>query len=95
MLGALPGLIESFARTLPDPDRPGDQAAEAALHCRPNHGEPMKITRVSATPLNLPITVNAAGKAKSTSLSLCIVDVETDTGLVGTRPHGQLHFPRR
>jgi L-rhamnonate dehydratase len=44
----------------------------------------MKITRVSATPLNLPITVNAAGKPKTTSLSLCIVDVETDTGLVGT-----------
>lgn len=44
----------------------------------------MKITRVSATPLNLPITVNAAGKSKTTSLSLCLVDVETDTGLVGT-----------
>lgn len=44
----------------------------------------MKITRVHATPLNLPITVGGQGKAKSTSLSICVVDVETDTGLVGT-----------
>jgi L-rhamnonate dehydratase len=44
----------------------------------------MKITRVNATPLNLPVTVNAAGKAKTTSLSVCLVDVETDTGIVGT-----------
>jgi L-rhamnonate dehydratase len=44
----------------------------------------MKITRVSATPLNLPVTVSASGKTKTTSLSVCIVDVETDTGLTGT-----------
>lgn len=44
----------------------------------------MKITRVSATPLNLPVTVGASGKTRSTSLSVCIVDVETDTGLTGT-----------
>src|SRR5687767_5054843 len=44
----------------------------------------MKITRVKATPLNLPIEMGAPGRSKSTSLSLCIVDVETDTGLTGT-----------
>lgn len=44
----------------------------------------MQITRVSATPLNLPVTVAIGGKSKSTSLSLCLVDIETDTGLVGT-----------
>ncbi len=44
----------------------------------------MKITRVQATPLNLQVTAGAAGKTKTTSLSLCIVDVETDTGLTGT-----------
>jgi L-rhamnonate dehydratase len=44
----------------------------------------MKITRVSATPLNLPVSVTASGKTKTTSLSVCIVDVETDTGLTGT-----------
>ncbi len=44
----------------------------------------MKIARVRATPLNLPVTVNAARGSKSTSLSVCLVSVETDTGLVGT-----------
>lgn len=44
----------------------------------------MKIARVWATPLNLPVTVQAASGSKSTSLSVCIVQIETDTGLVGT-----------
>ena len=44
----------------------------------------MKITRVHATPLNLPVSVTIAGRTKATSLSLCLVDVETDTGLTGT-----------
>ena len=44
----------------------------------------MKIVRVSATPLNLPVTVPMANGTKSTSLSVCIVQIETDTGLVGT-----------
>ncbi|VWX56534.1 Mandelate racemase [Burkholderiales bacterium 8X] len=44
----------------------------------------MKIARVAATPLHLPITVEVSGRSKSTSLSLCIVDIETDDGLVGT-----------
>lgn len=44
----------------------------------------MKIARVRATPLNLPVTVNAARGSKSTCLSVCLVSVETDTGLVGT-----------
>ncbi len=44
----------------------------------------MKIARVRATPLNLPVTVNAARGTKTTSLSVCLVSVETDTGLIGT-----------
>lgn len=44
----------------------------------------MKITRVQATPLHLPVSVGISGRTKTTSLSICIVDVETDTGLVGT-----------
>lgn len=44
----------------------------------------MKIARVRATPLNLPVTVNAARGSKTTSLSVCLVSVETDTGLIGT-----------
>jgi L-rhamnonate dehydratase len=44
----------------------------------------MKISRVSATPLNLPVSVTISGRTKTTSLSVCLVDIETDTGLVGT-----------
>ena len=44
----------------------------------------MKITRVSATPLNLPVSVSISGRTKTTSLSVCLVDIETDTGLIGT-----------
>ncbi|MFO1220012.1 MAG: mandelate racemase/muconate lactonizing enzyme family protein [Burkholderiaceae bacterium] len=44
----------------------------------------MKITRIHATPLHLPVAVEVAGRSRTTSLSLCLVDVETDSGLVGT-----------
>lgn len=44
----------------------------------------MKITRVAATPLNLPVEVGQGAQRKTTSLSICLVDIETDTGLVGT-----------
>jgi L-rhamnonate dehydratase len=43
----------------------------------------MKIARVAATPLNVPIVLDAAGIEKKTSLSVCLVEVETDDGLVG------------
>jgi L-alanine-DL-glutamate epimerase-like enolase superfamily enzyme len=43
----------------------------------------MKIARVAATPLNVPVTLDAAGIEKQTSLSVCLVEVETDQGLVG------------
>jgi L-alanine-DL-glutamate epimerase-like enolase superfamily enzyme len=43
----------------------------------------MKIGRVSATPLNVPVTLDAAGIEKKISLSVCLVSVETDEGLVG------------
>lgn len=44
----------------------------------------MKIASVRATPLNLPVAVGIAGRTKSTSLSLCLVDVELDDGRIGT-----------
>lgn len=44
----------------------------------------MKITRVSATPLNLPVSVSISGRTKTTSLSICLVDIETDSGITGT-----------
>ena len=44
----------------------------------------MKIAAVRATPLNLPVTMGQGARAKSTSLSLCLVDVELDDGRVGT-----------
>ncbi|HEX9395993.1 MAG TPA: mandelate racemase/muconate lactonizing enzyme family protein [Burkholderiales bacterium] len=43
----------------------------------------MRIARVTATPLNVPVVLDAAGIEKKTSLSVCLVEVETDTGLVG------------
>lgn len=43
----------------------------------------MRIARVAATPLNVPVTLDAAGIEKSTFLSVCLVEVEADNGLVG------------
>jgi L-alanine-DL-glutamate epimerase-like enolase superfamily enzyme len=43
----------------------------------------MKIVRVSATPLNVPVTVDILGLNKETTLSLCLTEIETDTGQVG------------
>ncbi|MBP8895999.1 MAG: mandelate racemase/muconate lactonizing enzyme family protein, partial [Ottowia sp.] len=40
----------------------------------------MTITRVHATPLNLPVTMGG----RITSLSICLVDVETSAGITGT-----------
>ena len=45
---------------------------------------PLTITRVTATPLNLPISVSINGRTKETSLSVCLVDIETESGLIGT-----------
>ena len=45
----------------------------------------MLIRSVRATPLNLPVSVTApSGNTKSTSLSLCLVDVELEDGRIGT-----------
>ena len=44
----------------------------------------MKIAAVRATPLNLPVSLGQGARAKSTSLSVCLVDIELDNGLVGT-----------
>ena len=43
----------------------------------------MKIVRVSATPLNVPVTIDILGLNQQTSLSVCLTEIETDTGLVG------------
>lgn len=43
----------------------------------------MRITSVKATPLNVPVTVDAGGKARTTSLSICLVEVGTADGLIG------------
>jgi len=43
----------------------------------------MKIARVAATPLNVPVTLDAAGIEKKISLSCCLVAVETGDGQVG------------
>lgn len=43
----------------------------------------MKIARITATPLNLPASLTVAGVAKTTQFSACLVEIETDDGLVG------------
>ncbi|HEV2573065.1 mandelate racemase/muconate lactonizing enzyme family protein [Methylocella sp. CPCC 101449] len=43
----------------------------------------MKIVRVGATPLNVPVVIDLLGLHKETSLSLCLTEIETDTGLIG------------
>ena len=43
----------------------------------------MKIARVSATPLNVPLHIKLVGADRKTSLACCFVEVETDTGILG------------
>ncbi len=43
----------------------------------------MKIVRITATPLHIPVQINITGKPHNTSLSVCLTEVHTDTGLVG------------
>jgi L-rhamnonate dehydratase len=43
----------------------------------------MKIARVSATALNVPLEIRLPGITRDASLECCFVDVETDTGVVG------------
>jgi L-alanine-DL-glutamate epimerase-like enolase superfamily enzyme len=43
----------------------------------------MKITRVSATALNVPLEIRLPGISRDASLECCFVEVETDTGIIG------------
>ena len=43
----------------------------------------MKIVRVTATPIHVPIKVVLVGAERQAAMSPCLVEVETDTGLVG------------
>ena len=43
----------------------------------------MKIARVTATPLNVPLHIKLVGADRRTSLAVCFVEVETDGGLTG------------
>jgi L-alanine-DL-glutamate epimerase-like enolase superfamily enzyme len=52
----------------------------------------MKIARVAATPLNVPLHIKLVGANRQTTLSACYVEVETDDGLTG---HGLPRSPRR
>jgi len=49
----------------------------------PNEEKNMKITRISATVVHVPIKVALVGAERQASMSACLVDIETDTGLVG------------
>jgi L-alanine-DL-glutamate epimerase-like enolase superfamily enzyme len=43
----------------------------------------LKIVRITATPLHIPVEIKITGRSHRTSLSVCLTEVETDTGLVG------------
>jgi L-alanine-DL-glutamate epimerase-like enolase superfamily enzyme len=43
----------------------------------------MKIARVTATPLNVPLHIDLVGVNRKTALACCHVEVETDDGLIG------------
>ena len=43
----------------------------------------MKIVRVEATPLNVPLHIKLVGVDRRSTLSSCYVEVETDDGLIG------------
>jgi L-rhamnonate dehydratase len=43
----------------------------------------MRIARVAATPLNVPVTLDAAGIQKQVSFSVCLVEVEAGEGVIG------------
>jgi L-rhamnonate dehydratase len=43
----------------------------------------VKITRVTATPLNVPLKIDVVGVNRTSSLSACLVEIETDEGLIG------------
>ena len=43
----------------------------------------MKIARVTATPLHVPLHISLPGIERKSSLEACFVEVETDAGIVG------------
>jgi L-alanine-DL-glutamate epimerase-like enolase superfamily enzyme len=43
----------------------------------------MKITRITATAVHVPIKVALVGAERASSMSACLVDIETDAGIVG------------
>lgn len=43
----------------------------------------MKIVRVTATPIHVPIKVALVGAERQSSMSPCLVEIETDTGIIG------------
>ena len=43
----------------------------------------MKITKVEATPINVPIKIDVLDLKKETNLSVCLVRIETDEGHQG------------
>ena len=45
--------------------------------------QPMKITRITATTVHVPIKVALVGAERASSMSACLVDIETDAGIVG------------
>ena len=43
----------------------------------------MKITKISATPLRVPITIDVLGLNRVVHFKICLVEIETTSGCVG------------
>ena len=88
--GLQPG--DRIAINLPDevadgsrvqPDRADGVGRAGGLEFRGRSCPAMKIARVTATPLNVPLHIKLVGVDRKTSLAACYVEVETDDGLIG------------
>jgi L-rhamnonate dehydratase len=45
----------------------------------------MKIAKITATPVHLPLSIALVGAARPASLGGCLVEIETDGGLTDSR----------
>ena len=59
-------------------------AREDAIPPRAPRVQLMKIAKITATPVNVPLNITFVGASRPAAMSGCLVEIETDAGLVGT-----------
>ena len=67
-------------------------AREDAIPPRAPRIQLMKIAKITATPVNVPLNITLVGASRPAAMSGCLVEIETDAGLVG---HGFTSDHRR